>query len=130
MGYSKKYAPITITIAVTHRWFPDVEFVFRFARSMPVTVFDRERELLGLNESQREQEARRIIIESVADLLVVEPGGFDDFPCDGRPLSERAREYFLDENHPELGEIAIAAWRAYRETAVPSSYLKSGPGDS
>ena len=130
MGYSKKHAPVAIAIAVTHRWFPDVEFVFRFARRMPVAVADRERELLGLDERQREQEARRIIIESVADLLVVEPEGFDDFPGDGRPLSERAREYFFDEDHPELGEIAIAAWRSYREAAMPSSYLKSGPGGS
>ncbi|MDQ3649694.1 MAG: hypothetical protein M3458_05315 [Acidobacteriota bacterium] len=40
-------------------------------------------------------------------------------------LPQRIREYFDDTTQPELEQIIIAAWRAYKGGALPSAYLKS-----
>jgi hypothetical protein len=129
MGYSKISAPETIEVVVTHPWWPGTEFTFTFPRRMPASVLERERELFGLPDAERERAATSAIIRIVAELLVCAPSGFDDLVWPEHwPQHERVEHiamYFDDPEHPELAAIVVSAWRAYRDAAIPVAYCKS-----
>lgn len=133
MGFTKTdYAP-EIAIEVRHQWHPDVTFTFHFPKVLPQAAVEAEREFLGLSDAEREAESRHALINIIAQMLVREPEGFDDFPSSSalptslvaRSLPERVRTYFNDTEKPELEAILVSVWRAYRAAAISSAYLKS-----
>jgi hypothetical protein len=125
MPFSKtNYSP-EIEIVATHRWYPGDKFVFTLPKVLPESALDAEAGFLGLNGTERDDQARRALISVVAQMVTKEPEGFEDFPQDARPLAERFVEYFDDPSKPELENILVGVWREYRGGAVSSTYLKS-----
>lgn len=59
-------------------------------------------------------------IDRFSKLLVSEPVGFDDFPADERPIAERAKEYFSDE---EISYFVTDALAAYGEVISPRAFF-------
>ena len=126
MAFSKKNNSTEVAIEVTHKWYPDTQFVFHFPKRLPQAAAEAEARFVGMKDGERGDEYRRNLIEVVAQMLLREPEGFDDFPAEeSRPLSERARSYFDDESQPELEVILAGAWRAYKVAAIPAAYIKS-----
>jgi len=118
---------------VTHPYYPGETFTFTFPKVLPQAALDAERAYLALPDGERSEAYRVALIGVVAQALLCEPEGFDDFPTDevmpenlvARSLRERVREYFDDERKPELGAIISGAWGAYKRAAIPAAYLKS-----
>jgi hypothetical protein len=126
MGFTKSTSQKEIAIKLTHPWYPGAEFTFHFPKRLPESALNAEKQFLGLKDDEREEQYRKGIINVVAEMVVREPEGFDDFTADtSRPLAERMRDYFDDPEQPELEAILVSAWRAYRAAAMPSAYLKS-----
>ncbi|MGA9768400.1 MAG: hypothetical protein WBV94_05120 [Blastocatellia bacterium] len=59
-------------------------------------------------------------IDRFCKLLADEPEGFDDFPKDERPISERAKEYFSDD---DLSYFVADALAAYGEVVSPRAFF-------
>ncbi|MGA9768498.1 MAG: hypothetical protein WBV94_05620 [Blastocatellia bacterium] len=55
-------------------------------------------------------------LDRFCNLLVSEPEGFGDFPNDARPISERAKEYFGDE---DMDYFVTDALLAYEQIIYP-----------
>lgn len=131
MGFSKAAHEKEVTIIATHPFCPGVQFEFDLPKRMPQAAIDAERHMLGLPETARGDAHRLALIEVIGKLLLREPRGFDDFPekevlnARGDDLSFRARSYFDDPDVPELEQILVMVWRAYRQMNLPSAYLKS-----
>jgi hypothetical protein len=138
VGFTKKENPPEISIEVRHPWHPGSVFIFHFPKKLHQLALDAEQRFLGLTDDARPDEHRKAIIDTIAEMVIREPEGFDDFPDvnhvvkpgDGkRPLAPRMREYFDDDSQPELETIIVSAWRAYRAAAVPTAYVKSLQSD-
>ena len=133
MGFTKASNEPEVRIEVHHNWHPGAVFAFTFPKRLPPAATLAESRFLALKEDARPDEHRLALIETVAQMVVREPEGFDDFPGSSQavsslrdvPLLERFVTYFDDPEQPELEQVIIAAWRAYRATSVPSAYMKS-----
>jgi hypothetical protein len=86
---------------------------------------EAQKDFFALPDAERPEVRRQKLIATIALMLTREPSGFDEFPQDERPLSERVREYFDEPEQPELHAILVAAWNRYWEVSVPRAYLKS-----
>lgn len=80
MGFSKKENSKEIAIKVKHPWHPDSAFIFYFPKQLPETALAAERNFVGLKDDEREDAARLAMIGVVAEMVLREPEGFDDFP--------------------------------------------------
>lgn len=144
MGFSKQSNEQEIRIEVLHQWHPDTIFAFTFPKRMSQPATEAEARYLGLTDKERSDEYVKALIETVAEMVIREPEGFDDFPqltTEDRAgsmvvissLKERMRNYFDDPTQPEFEVILSAAYRGYRMSAMPSAYPKSlqvgGAGD-
>ena len=140
MGFSKAHNKKEISIVVTHPMHPGDRYVFTFPKTLPQAALDAQGRFLGLPDTARAEEWRTALVATVAEMVIREPEGFDDFQrltdedraagmVNQRPLAERFVEYFNDAEQPELEAIIVQAWKEYKAAAVPAAYVKS-PEDS
>ena len=121
-----KYEP-EIQIVITHQWHPGSKFIFTFPKRLPQAAIDAEAKLLGLGDQDRDEQARLLVIETVAKMSAQAPEGFPGFPeiAAGVDLAGTIQQYFDDPSQPELEAIATSAWSGYRAAARPAAYAKS-----
>lgn len=127
MGFRKGASPPDVQIVVEHKWHPGTQFVFTFPKVLPQAAADAERAFIALKDEERADAYRRALVGVVAEMVTAEPEGFDDFPTGNvtGSLADRMRGYFDDPDRPELEQIIVGAWRAYKAAAVTAAYVKS-----
>lgn len=119
-----------IQIVITHQWHPGSQFIFTFPKRLPQAAIDAEQRLLGLGDKDRDEQARLLVIETVAEMSSKPPRGFPGFPEFGEPIDPAALKsaiitYFDEPLQPELEAIITSAWSGYRAAARPAAYAKS-----
>jgi hypothetical protein len=126
LKFSKRSYQPEVAIVVRHAWYPDSPFTFFFPKVLPQCALNAEKTYFGLTDAEGKDAARKALIEVVALMSLRAPEGFDDFATVVAPsFVERIRTYFDDPSMPELEQIIVAAWTAYKQGARPSAYLKS-----
>jgi hypothetical protein len=86
--------------------------------------FPMRRQRSGEAEEDKAQRSagQQSDLDRFCKLLVSEPEGFDDFPKDDRPLSERAREYFSD---TDMDYFVSDAIEVYQEVVSPRGFFRA-----
>ncbi len=120
MGWTKRDLTREIIITVEHPLY-DGEFTFYLDAGLPPAARRASVQLFGLPDADRDREGYRLAVEMLAALATREPGGFNDFPADERPLADRMREYFADER---MEAFVSAALNQYWSVALPRAYLR------
>ena len=80
MGFSKVTNAKEVSIVVTHPMHAGDRYVFTFSKLLPQAALDAQGRFLGLPDTARAEEWRTALVATVAEMVIREPEGFDDFP--------------------------------------------------
>ncbi|HST20531.1 MAG TPA: hypothetical protein VLR90_05415 [Blastocatellia bacterium] len=117
MPFTKQKKVSSVSICLFYAYHTDEEtggatdFQFPMRRQ---TSGEADQDMAALSAGQLTE------LDRFCKLLVSEPKGFGDFPNDERPISERAKEYFSDE---DIRYFVSDAMTAYKEVASPRAFF-------
>jgi len=127
--FSRTDIPRTFRVGIQfHKLLPDHEpFVFTFRYQLSSEARKKREAWLGMDAEQRDAAARQQTIEELADLLVADPTGFEDWPTGGATPGDNLRQYVAETTDPNdlefVYNILDAASTQYWNYVLPREFL-------